>query len=113
MPPWHADAPAGTFSNERRLSAAEKDILEAWATAGAPEGDPKDLPARPAFTDGWRLGKPDLVFEMAEDYPVPARSTVQYEHFYIPTNFKEAKWLKGIEARPGNRALVHHILVYY
>jgi hypothetical protein len=113
MPPWHADAPAGTFSNERRLTAAEKDVLERWASAGAPEGDPKDLPARPSFTEGWRLGKPDAVFEMGEDYSVPARGTIQYENFYIPTNFTEAKWLKGIEARPGNRAVVHHILVYY
>jgi hypothetical protein len=113
MPPWHADAPAGTFSNERRLTAAEKAVLESWAAAGAPEGDPKELPARPSFADGWRMGKPDVVFEMAEDYPVPARGTVEYEHFYIPTNFKETRWLKGIEARPGNRALVHHILVYY
>ena len=113
MPPWHADAPAGTFSNERRLRAAEKDLLERWAAGGAPEGDPKDLPARPAFTEGWRIGKPDAVFEMGEDYNVPARGTIQYEHFYIPTNFAEAKWLKAIEVRPGNRAVVHHILVYY
>ena len=26
MPPWHADAPHGTFANERRLSAAQKEI---------------------------------------------------------------------------------------
>jgi hypothetical protein len=113
MPPWHADAPAGTFSNERRLTPAEKSVLERWADAGAPEGDPKDLPTRPSFADGWRIGQPDAVFAMAEDYNVPARGIVQYEHFYIPTNFTEAKWLKAIEARPGNRALVHHILVYY
>src|SRR5215510_9182427 len=113
MPPWHADAAPGTFSNERRLSAAQKDVLERWANAGAPEGDATDLPPRPTFTDGWRIGKPDAIFEMTEDYAVPARGTVQYEHFYIPTNFKEAKWLKAIEARPGNRAVVHHILVYY
>ena len=50
---------------------------------------------------------------MEEDYPVPARGTIQYEHFYIPTNFTEEKWLTAIEARPGNRALVHHILVFY
>jgi hypothetical protein len=113
MPPWHADAPPGTFSNERRLTPEQKDLLERWAAAGAPEGDSKDLPSRPAFADGWQLGKPDIVFEMSEDYGVPARGTVQYEHFYIPTNFTETKWLKGVEARPGNRALVHHILVFY
>jgi hypothetical protein len=113
MPPWHADAPAHTFSNERMLSAAEKVTLERWASGGAPEGDPKDLKAPPVFAQGWRIGTPDAVFEMQEDYPVPARGTVEYEHFYIPTNFSDAKWLKAIEARPGSRALVHHILVYY
>jgi hypothetical protein len=113
MPPWHADAPTGTFSNERKLTAAEKATLERWAAAGAPEGDPKDLKPPPTFAQGWRIGTPDVIFEMEEDYPIPARGTVQYEHFYIPTNFTEAKWLKAIEARPGNRALVHHILVYY
>jgi hypothetical protein len=113
MPPWHADAPAGTFSNERRLTPREKDLLERWAAAGAPEGEPKDLPPSPAFTEGWRIGKPDVVFEMQEDYAVPEKGTIEYENFYIPTNFTEAKWLKAIEARPGNRRLVHHILVYY
>ena len=67
----------------------------------------------PMFAEGWRIGTPDAIFEMQEDYPVPASGTIEYEHFYIPTNFTEAKWLKAIEARPGNRALVHHILVYY
>src|SRR5262245_8328791 len=113
MPPWHADAPTGTFSNERKLTAAEKTTIERWAAGGAPEGDPNDLKPPPTFAQGWRIGTPDAIFEMDEDYPVPARGTVQYEHFYIPTNFTDVKWLKAIEARPGNRALVHHILVYY
>lgn len=86
MPPWHADAPAGTFSNERRLTADEKSILERWAAAGAPEGDPAELKPAPAVVEGWRIGKPDVIFEMQEDYPVPATGTIQYEHFYIPTN---------------------------
>jgi hypothetical protein len=113
MPPWHADAPAGTFSNERTLTAEEKSTLERWAAAGAPEGDPKALTPPPTFADGWRIGTPDAIFAMQEDYPVPAKGTIEYEHFYIPTNFGEVKWLKAIEARPGNRALVHHILVFY
>jgi mono/diheme cytochrome c family protein len=113
MPPWHADAPAGTFENERRLSAAEKNILTRWADAGAPEGDSKDLPPVPQFADGWRIGTPDAVFAMDEDYAVPAKGTIEYEYFYIPTNFADTKWLQAIEVRPGNRALVHHVLVYY
>jgi hypothetical protein len=113
MPPWHADAPHGTFLNERGLSDAEKDVLIRWAGNGAPEGDPKDLPAAPTFAEGWSIGAPDVVLQMAEDYAVPATGTVQYEYFTIPTNFTEPKWLQAIEVRPGNRALVHHVLVYY
>jgi hypothetical protein len=113
MPPWHADAPHGTFSNERRLSPAQKDVIARWAAGGAPQGNPADLPPAPTFSDGWLIGTPDQVFEMAEEYSVPATGTIQYENFYVPTGFTEAKWLQAIEARPGNRALVHHILVYY
>jgi Copper type II ascorbate-dependent monooxygenase, C-terminal domain len=113
MPPWHADAPRGTFHNERYLSDADRQTLIAWANGGAPRGDAKDLPPTPAFVDGWAVGKPDVVLEMQEDYKVPADGTIQYEYFYIPTNFTEAKWVKSIEVRPGNREVVHHVLAYY
>jgi hypothetical protein len=113
MPPWHAEAPTGTFSNERKLTSAEKATIERWAVNGAPEGDPNELPPPPMFAHGWRIGTPDAIFEMQEDYAVPARGAIEYEHFYIPTNFSEAKWLQAIEARPGNRGVVHLILVYY
>jgi mono/diheme cytochrome c family protein len=113
MPPWHADAPHGTFLNERTLTAAEKSTIAKWANGGAPKGDPADLPAIPAYPDGWTVGTPDVVFEMAEPYSLPAEGTIQYEYFYIPTGFTEPRWVKSIEIRPGNREVVHHVLVYY
>jgi hypothetical protein len=113
MPPWHADAPAGTFENERRLSDADKKTILDWIAGGAPKGNPKDQPAPPQYTDGWQIGKPDVVFEMQEDYKIPAKGTVEYEYFYIPTNFTEAKYVQAIEVRPGNRKVVHHVLVQY
>ena len=113
MPPWHADAPTGTFENERRLTAAEKDTIRRWVAAGAPQGDPGVAPAAPVFADGWRIGKPDAVFEMQESYTVPAKGKIEYEFFYIPTNFTDTTWLQAIEVRPGNRSVVHHVLVYY
>ena len=76
MPPWHADAPNGTFSNERKLTASEKATIEQWAAGGAPEGGPSDLKPPPTFAQGWRIGTPDAIFEMEEDYPVPARGTI-------------------------------------
>ena len=113
MPPWHANAAPGTFTNERHLSAGDKDTLLRWAKGGAPEGNPADMPAVPKFTEGWQLGQPDVVFEMDKPYPVAATGEIPYEYFYIPTNFTEAKWIKSIEVRPGVRAAVHHVLVFY
>jgi hypothetical protein len=113
MPPWHADAPKGTFHNERGLTDAERDTIVRWANGGARQGDPKAMPAAPAFVEGWQIGKPDIIFEMAEDYKVPADGTIQYEYFYIPTNFTEPKYVQAIEVRPGNREVVHHVLVQY
>jgi hypothetical protein len=112
MPPWHADAARGTFENERRLTPAEKDAIARWVAAGAVEGNPADLPPAPEFVDGWRI-RPDAIFEMTEAYPVPASGTIEYEYFYIPTDFSTEKWLQAIEVRPGNRAVVHHVLVNY
>ena len=113
MPPWHADAPPGTFHNERLLSDADRATLVAWANGGAPKGDPAALPPTPTFPEGWSVGKPDVVLEMADAYKLPADGTIEYEYFYIPTNFTEPKWVKSIEIRPGNREVVHHVLVYY
>ena len=113
MPPWHADAPHGSFLNERRLTDAQKETITKWANGGAPKGADADMPARPSFAEGWTVGKPDAVFEMEKPYELPAEGTIQYEYFYIPTNFTEPKWVKSIEVRPGNREVVHHVLVYY
>ena len=113
MPPWHAEAPAGTFLNERSLTDAERKTLLQWVAAGAPEGNRNDLPATPTYPDGWSIGTPDVVFEMPEEYKVPAEGVIEYEYFYIPTNFTEPKWIQAIELRPGNREVVHHALAFY
>lgn len=112
MPPWHADPAHGEFANDRRLSEAEKDVIVKWVAAGAPEGDPADLPPPPTYVDGWQIGAPDAVFSMGEDYPVPPAGTVEYKYFEVPTNFTEDKWIQALETRPGVRAVVHHVIVF-
>ena len=111
MPPWHADPKHGRFANDRSLTAAEKETLAKWANGGAPEGDAKDLPPVPRFVEGWQLGEPDTVLQLPVEYKVPADGFVEYEYFEVPTNFTEDKWLEGLEVRPGNRAVVHHVIV--
>ena len=114
MPPWHAEAPNGTFLNERGLTdGREEHAVRLGRTTGAPKGDPKDMPPAPIYPDGWAMGKPDVVFEMQEEYKVPAEGVIEYQYFYIPTNFTEPKWIQAIELRPGNREVVHHALAFY
>ena len=112
MPPWHADRRYGVFRNDLSLTQAEIDTIAAWVTGGAREGDPTDLPPLPALTEGWQIGTPDMVFEMPVDYEVPTTGTVEYQYFDVPTNFTEDRWMQAGEARPGDRAHVHHIVVY-
>ena len=113
MPPWQANAPAGTFRGELKLPDAEKATLLTWASNGAPLGDPKDLPPQPSFPQGWTIGTPDAVLEMKQDFHVPASGAIPYEYFYLPTNFTDVKWVQAIEIRPSNRKVVHHVLAYY
>ncbi|MBI3838520.1 MAG: redoxin domain-containing protein [Planctomycetia bacterium] len=112
MPPWHASPEYGHFSNDRRLSDAEKQMLSAWIEAGAPQGDPKDLPAPPQFAEGWRLPRIDQEIFMSEtSFDVPAEGTVNYKYFVVDPRFTEDKWVQGAEVRPGNRSVVHHIIL--
>jgi hypothetical protein len=112
MPPWFADPHVGRFANDRSLSRAEMDTIANWVDRGAREGDPKDAPALRQFADGWLISKPDVVFEMREDREVPASGTVEYTYYIAPTNFSEDRWVQMAEIRPGNRAVVHHIIVF-
>src|SRR5438045_4891872 len=63
MPPWFADPHVGSFANDPRLSDAQIATIAAWTDAGAPQGDPRDMPNLPQFTDGWQLGEPGQVIE--------------------------------------------------
>jgi hypothetical protein len=112
MPPWHADRAYGTFRNNPSLSQAEIDTIVKWVDGGAAEGNPKDLPKPPQFAEGWQIGKPDRVFEMAADFEVPARGAIDYQYFEVPTNFTDDRWMQAGEVRAGDRAHVHHIIVY-
>ena len=112
MPPWFADPHYGHFKNDPSLAQSEIDTLVAWADAGAPEGNVKDAPKPIDWVNGWGIGKPDLVLSMPADYQVPTTGTVEYQYIVIPTGFTEDKWIQAAEARPGNRAVTHHIVVF-
>lgn len=109
MPPWHADPKASVaFHNDRSLTAAERETLVVWVDAGAPEGKPTAGQATPPATEGWRLGKPDLIVRVPK-YAVPAKGTIAYTFLVTPTALGETKWIAAAEWKIDQRQLVHHI----
>ncbi len=113
MPPWFANPEYGEFKNDCRLTKAEKELLQTWVDNGSPEGDPADLPEPPKFAEGWQIPNPDEVHYMTEEpVDVPADGVVEYKYYTVDPGWTEDKWIKASEARPDNRAVVHHIIVY-
>jgi peroxiredoxin len=112
MPPWHADPHHGKFANDRRLTQDERDTLLAWIDQGAKKGDDRDLPPAVTFTEGWKIGEPDKVYLMTDEFKVPATGVLDYQRFVVDPGFKDDVWVQAAECRPGNRKVVHHIIVY-
>lgn len=117
MPPWHANPEYGHFSNDVRLSAEEKKLIATWVANGAPEGDPSALPEPLDYVEGWQLGdSPDMVVPMADEpFEVAAEvgpEGIKYQHFWVDPKITDDRWVTGMEARPGNPLVVHHIIVY-
>jgi len=114
MPPWKAVPNVGPkFLHDRSLSERDVRAIAAWAEAGAPKGNPSDLPAPRSFPSDWTMeGGPDLVVDVGVDFQVPATGEDVYRCFVIPTSLPEDVYIAGIEFAPGNRRVVHHVLAY-
>jgi mono/diheme cytochrome c family protein/peroxiredoxin len=115
MPPWNADPAHGTFANDRRLSDAERQALLTWIDQGCAEGDPAFLPPLRHFVQGWSIGRPDAIIAMNREFHVPAQSPrggIPYKYLVAGKPFTEEKWVQAVEVRPGNRAVVHHVIAY-
>ncbi|MBA4016167.1 MAG: redoxin [Pirellula sp.] len=116
MPPWFAAKSAEVkhagWANERSLAAADQADLLNWIAAKRPRGDEADAPRPVEFSDDWTIGKPDAVFGFKDPVQIPATGVMPYKNIYVDTNLPEGRWVQAIEIRPGNREVVHHVLVF-
>jgi mono/diheme cytochrome c family protein len=112
MPPWKPEPGFGNFEHERRLTDQQIALIAAWAKAGAPEGDPKDKPAQPTFSDNWQGGEPTVVLKAGKGFEVHADGDDMFQCFVLPLNLTEDSYLRTVEFRPGNRRVVHHGVIY-
>jgi hypothetical protein len=122
MPPWHIDKTIGIqqFKNDRSLSDKQIDTIVAWVDAGAPKGDPKDMPAAKVWPSdqSWNFARvfnqaePDLVIR-STPYTQKAGSNDTWWKPVVETGLKEDRWVRGIEIRPGTvkgRKITHHAI---
>jgi Copper type II ascorbate-dependent monooxygenase, C-terminal domain len=113
MPPWKPTRGVGPkLKHDQSLSPKEIRVLAAWAEAGAPMGDPKDLPPPRTFAEGWKLGPPDLILEPAEDFSVAASGPDVYRCFVLPTNLARDCYVEAVDYAPTARGAVHHLIAY-
>ncbi len=116
MPPWHADAPKGVFTNDFSLQPAEVARLLRWVDAGAPKGGGGDPLAEvtPATVQDWPMGTPDKIVRITRQN-IPAKASqaeVPYRYAVVASPFTTNVWLRAAVVRPGNRKVVHHALIF-
>jgi hypothetical protein len=122
MPPWHLDKTVGIqeFQNDMSLSDSQIHDIARWVDAGAPLGDPKDLPAPKVWPkdDGWQLSKqfgaPDMVLS-SDAYTMPAKGQDVWFKPLTPIPLDEPRWVRAVEMRPASaagRKITHHALAY-
>jgi hypothetical protein len=122
MPPWHLDKTVGIqeYQNDISLSDAQIDTVVRWVDAGAPRGNPADLPPAIDWPDDqvWHLAEvygrqPDVVVS-SDPWTQSAEGQDQWWQPSVPIGLTEDRWATGIEVRPSlpGRKIVHHNVVY-
>ncbi len=110
MPPWPAAPGFGPFTNDMSMSDEEIATLVRWVDHGCPEGDLAEKPPEREWADGWRIGKPDQVFQMPRELSLPATGVMPYLYFVVSDVFEEDRWVQAMEFHAGKPEVVHHIL---
>ncbi len=82
-----------------------------WVAAGAPRGDGEAPEPPPIVEAEWTLGQPDVILEI-EPVDVPADGPDQFVQRVIPTGFESDQFVTAIEILPGDRKVVHHVLLW-
>lgn len=115
MPPWFAHPDSRKMKGDMNLTTLEIDTIKGWVAAGAPEGNPADLPAArkfETFDGGWVLKKPDMVLQPQAPFVVGADVIDEYRCFHVPFGLDHDVWMKGGEFQAGNPEVVHHFILF-
>jgi len=117
MPPFHIDKSIGitSFKNDPSLTDEEIAMIGQWVDAGAPRGNPADMPPARQFADAgtWQF-TPDIVVKFPA-YKVPAAGPDLYGNLYADIPITTDRYIQAVQTRAataGSRKVVHHALTY-
>ena len=114
MPPWYIDRHVGItkFKDDPSLTEAEIATIVKWVDAGAPAGNPKDMPAPRQFSDldKWHIGKPDMVVSLPKPYELRANGPDEFYDVDVDPGFAEDMYISAVETKPEPYSfkVVHH-----
>ena len=118
MPPWFIDKTIGIqeFKDDPSLTDEEIDTIVKWVDAGAPQGNPGDMPAAKEFAavGDWQIGNPDIIVKFPA-YTVPAAGPDLFGDLLAEVPIFEDRYIKAIQTRsatPASHKVVHHALSY-
>jgi hypothetical protein len=116
MPPWHLDKTVGIkhYKNDRSLSDGEIATIVRWVDAGAPQGNPADMPPPRTFQSeaDWFIGEPDLKVTTPNDFVMYDKGPDWWIDQFGEVTLDEDRWIKAMEIKPSNPKIVHHVVVY-
>jgi len=111
MPPWKADPNIGEFENSFAIDDSNVRKIIKWIDEGLTYGEGIDPLSEIKIKDqGWQAGLPDNIFTLKEEI-IPASKFIPYRYQKIDLELKEDTWLRGVEIKPGNSKVVHHIVL--
>ncbi len=117
MPPWGAvgDGTCGEFKDSKWMSQKDIDTLASWVDGGLLKGNEAD------FTPKGIQTVPRLTGDITEitnnvDYAPkalggPIAASDDYRCNLVANPFTETKFITGSDVLPGNKSIVHHVLV--
>jgi hypothetical protein len=114
MPPWFIEKNIGVqhFSNDNSLTDQQIATIVKWVDAGAPQGDPKDMPPQRQFPDGnvWQFGKPDVTISLPKDVVVKAKGPDWWPDILVDPGLTEDRYIQGVQIIPTKgHQVIHHI----
>src|SRR5260370_30575944 len=83
------------------ISNKEIATIVEWVDAGAPKGNPADMPPPVKFDDDkWKIGTPDLVISLPEDLIVPGKAPDMWKNIVLDPGLTEDRYLQAVEVKP-------------